>query len=269
MDPLGKVQTLHQRAQHRLIRAGAGEHQLRLGQQPECFDCVTLAFARDQRANAGEDRAILRQAQFFAALGAVERLEHRAVEAGAVDGDLAPLCPQRDQFVCQTTRNRQQSVRADRRLAHLCSGAGGLSPKVHIGAAGLDRAGQVERLGDAQSRRAIGVEELRVDQIERRFSVHFMREWEHGTGFGPRAEAAAGARQHGKTWAIDFHSAALFKRVKTTHRPVTRVQREREWGHTLRRNHHQIDVTPRRHRLHLSLDKHPEVGGISVRIKCR
>ena len=64
-------------------------------------------------------------------------------------------------------------------------------------------------------------------------------------------------------------TADLIAIDKTPQRAVPRVQREGKGGQAARRDHHQIDIAARRHRLHLPLHKHPEVGGIGVGIKRR
>ena len=252
-----------------LVRPGPGQHQNCARNPRQGLNRKALPFALDQRANAGEYGLAGRQAQFAAARGPVKRAEHRAVEPGAVDGDFAPTDPQCGQIIGQSSCHREQPARSQRCGKHLPRGSRSMAPIMDIRAARLDRTGQAEGLGDPQRGGAIGIKELRIDQIERLFGVQAPRERQHHGGLETSVKPPARARQQRKSRAQNGHAAALLGHGNPAQRPIPRVQREWEGRQPHGVDQHQIDIAARRHRLHLPLDKYPEVGCHSVGIKRR
>ena len=77
---------------------------------------------------------------------------------------------------------------------------------------------------DPHCGRAIGIEELRVDQIKRLLGVQPAGDRQHGAGFRRRIETPANAGQQLETRAQHRHPAALLNLSKPPQSSVTRVQ---------------------------------------------
>ena len=184
-----------------------------------------------------------------------------------MDHDFAARHPQRGQVVGQSARHRQQASGRLCRAVNLCGGALGLTPKMDIRAACLDRTGQAERLRNPHYGRTIGVEELRIDQIERCPCVELAGERQHGARFRRRVEPPANPRDQRKARTQDLHPAAHFARRRTALPGIARVERQREGRQPDRVDHDQIDIAAHGHRLHLPLDKHAEIGVLVTRVQ--
>ncbi len=153
------------------------------------------------------------------------RTEYGAIEAGAVERDPFARDAQRGHVVGQPGGYGQQAVGVVPGPKHLGRCAAGLAPVMNISAAGLDRAGQAERLGNANGRCAIGMEELRVHHIERRFGMKPAGEGQHGAGYGAGIETRANGGDQGEPWPQHGHPAAIFHRWQRGQRAIAMVAR--------------------------------------------
>jgi hypothetical protein len=89
---------------------------------------------------------------------------------------------------------------------------------VDIRSARLDCIGQAQRTGDPRGGRAIGIEELRIDQIERLLGMQAARQRQNRARDQRGVDPAGQARQQGETGMVHRYAAAPFHHRDGTQR---------------------------------------------------
>ena len=96
-------------------------------------------------------------------------------------------------------------------IDHRGAGVGFATPVMNIGAACLDRERQVQRLCDAGGGGAVGIEELRVDKIERGLAMQFAHQREDRASDGGGIKAPSDRREQREARSVDEN--AVFRSV--------------------------------------------------------
>ena len=198
-----------QRAQPRLVSALADQHQPRAGDIVQGGDRDALTLALDQRSDAGDERGIVGKGeaefarQLAAQLRVFERAEAVTVEPGVMHRDLACIHSHHRHLACQIMADREQAGGGLGGVHHLLAGKALFAPEADIAPPRLDRQRQAHRFGDDRGGRAIGEEELRVDQIDRGFGMDDLHQRQCSAGNGGRIAARADARDQGEMRAVD------------------------------------------------------------------
>ena len=136
-----------------------------------------------------------------------------------------------------------------------------------IRASGLDRQGQAERSGNPRGGGAVGIEELRIDQIEGLCGVQSAGERQDGADNCSGIKPAANARNQAKARAQHSHPAALFLGGQAGECAIAWVQRHWPGRQADWIDQQQFSATVPRHGLHLPLDENTEIGLRIARIK--
>ncbi len=175
MHPVGDIEIRGEPAQCGPVRPVADQRQFDTRQLLQRADREGLPLARDQRADAGDQRALgidphaeiagQREPRRVPS----ERMEACAVEPGIVEGDLLALAGPFQPCRPPGPGHREQALRLLARSEHRCACPVLGAPQMDVSPARLDRERQAKLARDPRRRRAIRIEELRVDEVERLF----------------------------------------------------------------------------------------------------
>jgi hypothetical protein len=176
-----------------------------------------------------------------------------------MDVHLAGWQAQGGHVVGECLRDRQQDRCLFGGRAHLPQREGLCAPVVDVGPARLDRERQAQRLGHAHGGRTIGIEELRIDHVERPFGVETPHQRQDG------ARDQQGIDVAGK--AGDQREARMM------HRDGTAGFDQRRFGNVGIAgqldgwqadgvHHRHLPIAARGQRFHLPRDEAPETGAL-------
>lgn len=162
------------RRQPRPLRPFARDHQPYIGEHGHRLDYDVVPLARDQRADAGDQRP--GDAKRGLCRHPVARCEAVEINPGAVDADLRRIHPQRDHIGAHRVRYREQSVGRRPRGHHLRARRTAAPPVMDIRAARLDRNRHAECPAQFDRSHAIGEKEACIDHVEGEVATNVMQQ---------------------------------------------------------------------------------------------
>ena len=177
-----------------------------------------------------------------------------------MDGDLGRIDADGGHIAAHRVGDGKQARGFRAGFDHLRPCRGIMAEMADVGAAGLDRKGEAEGIGDAHRRGAVGIEELRVDDVE--WAV--LHGSEDRARDRCRVEARAVARDQGEARAQDGEAVPLLGRRQIAKRAVAPVKRQRKGGQADRGDDREVDPGLCGERAKALLDEQAEVGARGV-----
>ncbi len=187
--------------------------------------------------------------------GAVAGMEARGVDARVVDCDLWRVDADRRHVAAHRFGYRKQTRGPGAGFDHLRSCRGAMAEMADVGAARLRRKGEAERVGHAHRGRAVGVEELRIDDVE--FAIAHRGEDPARNLRG--IEARTVARDQREARAQDGDAVPLLGSRQAAKRAVAPVQRQRKGRQADRRDDGEFNPGLCGERAQAFLDEQAEV----------